>query len=52
MAGEVPDARQPTICGAPHLANLERPAALNRAVLGFLFRSAPDRYANPRQRLR
>jgi pimeloyl-ACP methyl ester carboxylesterase len=52
MAGEIPDARQPTVSGAPHLANLERPAAFNRAVLGFLSRSVPDRDANPRQRLR
>jgi pimeloyl-ACP methyl ester carboxylesterase len=36
MAGKIPDAQKAVIPGAGHAANLDRPAAFNRAVEGFL----------------
>ena len=36
MAGRIPGAQYAVLDGVGHLANLERPAAFNTAVLGFL----------------
>lgn len=42
MAAEMPDAELVLIDGAGHLSALERPDAVNRALLSFLERHAPE----------